>query len=185
MEMLLYFCLIELVPFASCFPLFVSFSLSPSTLPLIHAKWTISTDSRSRCDDPYLTFCLFFSPSSIAHLFLFCLGFFFLFLSFNSPLPSICAAVCSTFICLPHMSLYHFSPSPPLDPHSPVLDIPIYCVCLPFVYQRLCIQGYMHICGCAYLMLYMSVFMLVCTFCTLYFWLWVCSSLSGLEVWRW
>lgn len=122
MEMLVYFCGIELVPFASCFPplyppslrSFQQSELFPQTAG--HTVMTLISLSAS-----------FFS--SIAHSFLLCLDFFFLssLLSIaHFPLPYLCCSLFHLYLSSRCVSFFFF-PSPP---YSPVLDIPRHCVCV-------------------------------------------------------
>lgn len=147
MEMLLYFCCIELL---LCF-----LSHSLSTLLLSCADWTVSSGSRSHCDDPYLTFCLFFHI--YCSLIPFLSGVFTPIPFFLLPLPSISVSVCSTFISVQHV------PPPPFS-FGFILTCPSYpqilSVCLPLIYQR--IHAYMWLCFSVSFWWYMYV--LVCKF---------------------
>lgn len=126
--------------------LFVSISLRS----LILAEWTVSSDSRSHCDDPYLTFCLFFSPLSPTHSFSICI--------FQKPPPPLdLCCFCSTFISFPHVSLSLFVLLSLLWIHTHLSQISpdgLLCVFAFVVFQDICV--FVACCMCIY--------MPVCTF---------------------
>lgn len=159
--------------FCLLFPLFVSFSLSPSALRLIPAEWTVSRDSRSRCDDPYLTFCLFLLIYRSLIPFSVCFFFYFFLSVAHFPL--------SVLQSVPPLSLFHMCLSlffSPLAPRS-ILTCPRYpqilCVFAPcaseIVYSRIhacswlcfsvcipsCVCAFVCLCACLYV-----VFLGVC-----------------------
>lgn len=178
MEMLLYFCGIELVPFASCFPSLCTPSRSRSG-SFLQSEQCPETARHTVTTLISLSASLY---SSIPHSFLFCLGFFASSIpSFSSPRPSICAAVCSTFISLPHVSFSFFPP-----PHSPsqsILACPRYPQILLVVAARVSKIVFKDTCICVVVLFCVHLMLLMCTcICLLYYRVSVCSGLSGLQV---
>lgn len=151
MQMHFYLSCIELF-FCFIFPLFPSFSRSPSTLPLSSADWTVSWDSESHWWP--LSHCMpLFSHISLTHCFSVWLFSPYFFLSVaHFPI--------SVSLSVPSLSLFHTCPPPsPLNPYSPVPDIPRYYVLASSVSVVVClrIQAYMWSCFSAFLYIYRYV----------------------------